>query len=147
MNELANPREESVSCLLLLPFSSLCFLPFSFLSSLLKFWNTFFYGLLQKRASLILAQELSASHFPTDPFTIWLLQDRSSDVPELHKMSQSPDFLALILRKGPSGLEQLKCMRTYFKLKRTKISETTNFILSCCCFFFCEASLCHILDR
>ena len=36
-------------------------------------------------------------YFPTDPFTIFELQNPSHKVPELHEIRRSPDFEALKL--------------------------------------------------
>ena len=41
--------------------------------------------------------------FPTNPFTILELQNLSHDVPEQHKIRQSPDLEALMLQKSSSG--------------------------------------------
>ena len=50
---------------------------------------------------------LSRGSYPTNPFTIFWLRNRSHDVPVLHKIRRSPDQEALKLGKGSSGIRSL----------------------------------------
>ena len=59
---------------------------------------------------------------PTDPFTILEFQNPSKDVPEVHKIRQSPDREALKLWKDRSGPHVFERGRPFSQCERIKIN-------------------------